>query len=200
MAAGCLVFAPWLGQSRVPKGSLGTHGGGAPLPHTPSSLALLCLLGALPVFRSPLENLLRTAHLRCAREMGRGNQAPNKEQRFNVLRVCTLSLGMAGVASLRPSPCGVRPLGFPRWPMPLLDRPWPGSPTLVTLLRGPGSHKVPADGEGALGPPWDQAAKVCLFESGHGDNAGPFPCQPLSVSLGDPMGSWGQRWRVASAS
>lgn len=109
VAAGCLVFTLWLGQSRVPKGILGMCEGGAPLPHTPSSLAPLCLLRALPVFRSPLENLLRTARSRCARETGRGKQAPNKEQRFNVLPVCALSLGTPGAASLLPSQGGPAP-------------------------------------------------------------------------------------------
>lgn len=95
VAAGCLVFAPRPGQSRVPEGNLGMHGGGAPLPHTPSGLALLCFLRVLPVFRSPLENLLCSA-----RETGQGNQAPNKEQRFNVLSVYALLLGTPGAASL----------------------------------------------------------------------------------------------------
>lgn len=128
VASGCLVFAPWLGQSCVPRGSLGMGGGGVPLPHTPPGLAPLCLLRALPAFRSPLENLLRTACSRCARETGRGNQALNKEQRFNVLAVCALSLGLppchpAGGTS--PSPWGFQPLSFPGWPMPWLNCTWP---------------------------------------------------------------------------
>lgn len=69
----CPVFTPRLGQSRVPKGTMGMHGGGAPLPHTSSSLALLSLPRALLVLGSPLENLLRTTR------PGNGVREPGSE-------------------------------------------------------------------------------------------------------------------------
>lgn len=71
------MFALWLGQSRVPSGSLGMHGGRAPLSHALYSLALLCLLGALPMFRSPLENILRYRLLMV--HSGNGARKPGTE-------------------------------------------------------------------------------------------------------------------------
>lgn len=113
-----------------------------------------------------------------ARGRGRGNQAANKEQRFNVSPVCALSLDIPGDPAPRPSPCSAPSLHCP-WPDPqclspslgtgLAPRwqrewegfPWPLGPGCKGLcvqwdLGTIGTHSPVL---GRLGIPWDQGCR-----------------------------------------
>lgn len=99
-----------------------------------------------PCSGHPWKTSSGTACLWCIRETGRGNQAPNKEQRFNVLPVLPFPCICLGLPPWDPAK-GTKPqcLWDPAPQLSPLDNPSAElhlavSPTLVTLLRGPGSR------------------------------------------------------------
>lgn len=81
-----------------------------------------------------------------------------------------------------PSACGIRPLSFPHWTIPLLNCTW-----LYPQRFSPSSGDRAAGGEGAfgpLGPGWKGLSlQIKLW-----GQRGPIPLPAHPISLRDPMG------------